>query len=166
MTLASVLVFRGVGKYPEDQTRFYAAQVTLAFEYLHYLSTSLHRAEGLALSLCARGAIPGIIYRDLKPENILFSSDGYLKITDFGFAKAVRDRTYTLCGTPEVTPFALTSTARIHVTVLVHRPGDYSLARVQQKCRLLGIRNIDLRNGCGKRAVTAPRSVSYSLVSS
>jgi len=29
---------RSVGKYSEDQTRFYAAQVTLAFEYLHYLS--------------------------------------------------------------------------------------------------------------------------------
>jgi serine/threonine protein kinase len=43
-----------------------------------------------------------IIYRDLKPENILFAADGYLKITDFGFAKVVRDRTYTLCGTPEV----------------------------------------------------------------
>jgi len=55
--------------------------VTLAFEYLHYLN---------------------IIYRDLKPENILFAADGYLKITDFGFAKVVRDRTYTLCGTPEV----------------------------------------------------------------
>lgn len=26
---------------------------------------------------------------------------GYLKITDFGFAKYVPDRTYTLCGTPE-----------------------------------------------------------------
>lgn len=29
---------RSVGKYSEEQTRFYAAQVTLAFEYLHYLS--------------------------------------------------------------------------------------------------------------------------------
>jgi serine/threonine protein kinase len=47
----------------------------------------------------------GIIYRDLKPENILFAADGYLKITDFGFAKLVRDRTYTLCGTPEVNSF-------------------------------------------------------------
>jgi serine/threonine protein kinase len=26
---------------------------------------------------------------------------GYLKVTDFGFAKKVEDRTWTLCGTPE-----------------------------------------------------------------
>ena len=27
--------------------------------------------------------------------------DGHLKITDFGFAKRISDRTWTLCGTPE-----------------------------------------------------------------
>lgn len=42
-----------------------------------------------------------IVYRDLKPENLLVSVDGYLKLTDFGFAKVVVNRTYTLCGTPE-----------------------------------------------------------------
>jgi len=42
-----------------------------------------------------------IVYRDLKPENILLAEDGYLKLTDFGFAKYVEGRTYTLCGTPE-----------------------------------------------------------------
>ena len=36
------------------------------FEYLHSLN---------------------IIYRDLKPENILIDEEGYLKLTDFGFAK-------------------------------------------------------------------------------
>ena len=42
-----------------------------------------------------------IIYRELKPENLLIGSDGHLKITDFGFAKKILDRSYTLCGTPE-----------------------------------------------------------------
>jgi len=50
------------------------------FEYLHSLN---------------------IVYRDLKPENLLISNDGFLKLTDFGFAKILEGRTYTLCGTPE-----------------------------------------------------------------
>lgn len=31
----------------------------------------------------------------------MIGSDGYLKLIDYGFAKIVDKRTYTICGTPE-----------------------------------------------------------------
>lgn len=71
---------RGIGKFDAKQAQFYSSQVASMFEYLHSKN---------------------IIYRDLKPENILIDHLGYLKLTDFGFAKIVESRTYTLCGTPE-----------------------------------------------------------------
>jgi protein kinase A len=67
-------------RFPNPVAKFYAAEVTLALEYLH----AQH-----------------IIYRDLKPENLLLDRHGHLKITDFGFAKEVPDITWTLCGTPD-----------------------------------------------------------------
>eukprot|EP00170_Pyropia_yezoensis_P000696 contig_3270_g697 len=50
----------------EDAARFYAAEVTLALEYLHHM---------------------GFIYRDLKPENILMRANGHIAVTDFDLSK-------------------------------------------------------------------------------
>ena len=66
--------------FSADVTRFCLAIIVLALRYLHSSN---------------------IIYRDLTPENLLLDTRGYLKIADFGFAKVVGDRTWTLCGTPE-----------------------------------------------------------------
>jgi serine/threonine protein kinase len=40
----------------------------------------------------------------LFSENVLVSNEGYPIIVDFGFAKYVSDKTYTLCGTPLYLP--------------------------------------------------------------
>ncbi|KAI3649756.1 hypothetical protein MP228_005388 [Amoeboaphelidium protococcarum] len=63
-----------------DTARFYAAEVVLFLEHLHSNQ---------------------IIYRDIKPENILIDAMGHIKFTDFGFAKYLRKRTFTFCGTPQ-----------------------------------------------------------------
>lgn len=39
-----------------------------------------------------------IIHRGLHPDSLLIDERGYVKVTDWGFAKTVTDRTYTLCG--------------------------------------------------------------------
>ncbi|PVV04076.1 hypothetical protein BB560_001432 [Smittium megazygosporum] len=67
-------------RFPSSVAKFYAAEVTLAFEYLHNFN---------------------IVYRDLKPENILIDANGHIKLTDMGFAKHVPATTWTLCGTPD-----------------------------------------------------------------
>jgi cGMP-dependent protein kinase len=69
-------------RFDEKDSRFIAACVLEAFAYLHE---------------------KGIVYRDLKPENLLIDEQGYIKLTDFGFAKKLgsRGRTFTFAGTPE-----------------------------------------------------------------
>ena len=70
------------GYFNEAETRFYISELILAIEYLHSHN---------------------IIYRDLKCENILISSDGHVKLTDFGLAKSGIQKGETassFCGSP------------------------------------------------------------------
>jgi len=70
-------------RFTEEEARFYASQIVLSLGYLHESN---------------------ILYRDLKPENILIDKDGYIKLSDFGLAKQLANKsetTDTFCGTPE-----------------------------------------------------------------
>ncbi len=55
-----------MARFDERQAMMYAAEIVLAFSYLHSQN---------------------IVYRDLKPENLLLTREGRIKIADFGFAK-------------------------------------------------------------------------------
>ncbi|KAI4370687.1 hypothetical protein MLD38_019008 [Melastoma candidum] len=59
----------------EEEARFYAAEVVDALEYIHGL---------------------GLIHRDIKPENLLLTSDGHIKIADFGSVMPMQDTLITI----------------------------------------------------------------------
>ena len=72
-------ILRHNEKFSEKVARFYFSNILIAIDYLHSYN---------------------IIYRDIKPENIMISSNGYLKLIDFGLSKK-RNDTMTYCGSHE-----------------------------------------------------------------
>lgn len=60
------------------QVQFYGYEILNALEFLHSQN---------------------IVYRDLKPENVMLTDQGQVKMVDFGFAKIIKEFTYTNCGT-------------------------------------------------------------------
>ena len=72
-------VIRDIGLLNKFQTQFYGASIMLAVNYLHERK---------------------FVYRDIKPENIMVLGNGFIKLIDFGTAKAINDRTKTIIGTP------------------------------------------------------------------
>ena len=72
-------VIRELGLLSSEDARFYTCCLLIILEHLHERE---------------------IVYRDLKPENVMTDEDGYPKLIDFGTAKIVVGRTYTMIGTP------------------------------------------------------------------
>lgn len=72
-------VIRELNLLTDEDSKFYIACLVIIFEHLHERD---------------------IVYRDLKPENVMVDEEGFPKLIDFGTAKIVSGRTYTMIGTP------------------------------------------------------------------
>jgi cGMP-dependent protein kinase len=73
--LFSVLHTASSDGVSDTQAKFYGACVIMALGYLHGKE---------------------IAYRDMKPENCLIDKTGYPKLVDFGFAKVISGKSYTV----------------------------------------------------------------------
>ncbi|CAD8096045.1 unnamed protein product [Paramecium sonneborni] len=69
-----------LGRFNEQQTKFFVSCVLLALEYLHNQN---------------------VIHRDVKPENIVLDYKGYARLTDLGIARIFKnDNSQDTSGTP------------------------------------------------------------------
>ncbi|KAF3829363.1 hypothetical protein GH733_003627 [Mirounga leonina] len=105
---------RRIGRFSEPHARFYAAQIVLTFEYLHSLDLIYRDLKPENLLIDQQGYIQvptrtGMGQAQaamgwILPLPVSFLANSLflcLQVTDFGFAKRVKGRTWTLCGTPE-----------------------------------------------------------------
>jgi serine/threonine protein kinase len=76
---------RRVGSLDVNATCFYAAEMVLALQYLHYDIGVIHRC------VLMQTAFRYMLFSDLKPENILLSETNHIMLSDFGSAKILTD---------------------------------------------------------------------------
>lgn len=72
-------VHRKFGVSSEEEMKFYTINLVIAIKHMH---------------------LNGVIHRDIKPANILVASNGYLKLTDYGFSRELRigEKTASIAG--------------------------------------------------------------------
>ncbi len=93
--------------------------ITLACKALHYANVTAHVADQ-PLKL---------IHRDIKPANLILTTDGTLKVIDFGIAKATTSQIKTRTGLVKGT-VAYMSPEQLHADPLDIRSDLYSLGVV------------------------------------
>lgn len=81
--LHSLRIMQSESMFSDEIIRFYAAELVLAFEYLHN---------------------QGIVYRDLKPDNVMIQDNGHLMLVDFDLSTNLPPRTPSPSPSTPTTP--------------------------------------------------------------
>ena len=69
-------------------------------EKKYWTERELVRMLGEAISALAYCQLQGVAHRDIKPQNIFITSEGEIRLGDFGESKKTTNNTKTMCGTP------------------------------------------------------------------
>jgi serine/threonine protein kinase len=89
--------------------RFLTMELLVGEDLHAKMSRGLSIREGCALLASACDGLEvahriGIVHRDIKPENLFVTSDGVMKVMDFGIAKQMRKQGLTIAGMVVGTP--------------------------------------------------------------
>ena len=122
------------------------------------LSELLKRGVAMADALSAAHAL-GITHRDLKPDNIMISTDGRLKILDFGLAKLREDAGSTAEATSLPTR-SVTAEGKIVGTVAYMSPEQAEGKKVDERSDVFSMGIVLYQMATGRRPFDGDTPIS------
>ncbi|HEY3998098.1 MAG TPA: protein kinase [Candidatus Xenobia bacterium] len=123
--------------FHEDNSPYIVMELLDGIPLSEYIKTtaplSLAESRRLVMQLLrGLGAIHavGVVHRDLKPQNIFLTTDGVVKIMDFGIARKVGQKNITTTGTALGTPSFISPEQLLDTKRVDHRTDIFNVGLI------------------------------------